>query len=308
MRTGVGLGWAIGRRTQKVLPSPSTELGADLAAHHVDHPPRDRQAEAEALLLARLAAAVEALEDALDLRRGNAGSGVDHLQDHLPLAVAAAANGNGAGGRRVLEGVGEQADHHLAQQRRVAVGGEIGLDLDDAARRAAAPRPRRRRRGSRPARRRSRSPPRRATRPGPGSAATGSGGSSARRPRRGGRGSGRGRCGSSLAPLLQDLDRAGDPGQRVAQLVRGVGDEVGFGELAAHLVGAVAERRRGRRARRAASGRSSRRRGRRSAAPGGRRSRPRRRGAAAAASPPAAGRPASSRRAAALLEKRTGPS
>ena len=47
--------------------------------------------------------------------------------------------------------------------------------------------------------------------------------------------------GSSLAPLLQDLDRAGDPGQRVAQLVGGVGDEVGFGELAAHLVGAVAD-------------------------------------------------------------------
>ena len=44
-----------------------------------------------------------------------------------------------------------------------------------------------------------------------------------------------------MAPLLQDLDRAGDAGQRVAQLVGGVGDEVGFGELAAHLFGAVAD-------------------------------------------------------------------
>src|ERR1700753_849047 len=40
---------------------------------------------------------------------------------------------------------------------------------------------------------------------------------------------------------LQHLDRPRHPGQRIAQLVRGVGDEVGFGELAAELVGAVAE-------------------------------------------------------------------
>ena len=68
-------------------------------------------------------APVEALEDALDLRRGNAGAGVDHFQDDLALPVVAAANGNGPGGRRVLEGVGQQADHHLAQQGRVAGGG-----------------------------------------------------------------------------------------------------------------------------------------------------------------------------------------
>src|SRR3954447_17149412 len=80
--------------------------GAHLAAHHVDHAAGDRQAEAEALLLARLAAPVEALEYALDLRRGDSCSSVDYLHDHVPLAVAAAANGNGAGGWRVLEGVG----------------------------------------------------------------------------------------------------------------------------------------------------------------------------------------------------------
>src|SRR3954454_20699595 len=47
-------------------------VGADAAAHHVDHAEGEWQAEAESLLLARLAAAVEALEDALDLRRRNA--------------------------------------------------------------------------------------------------------------------------------------------------------------------------------------------------------------------------------------------
>ena len=46
--------------------------------------------------------------------------------------------------------------------------------------------------------------------------------------------------GSSLAPGAQDLDRARDPGDRVAQLVRGVGDELALGDLAAQLLGAVA--------------------------------------------------------------------
>jgi hypothetical protein len=46
-----------------------------------------------------------------------------------------------------------------------------------------------------------------------------------------------------LGAPLEDLDRPGDAGQGVAQLVGGVGDEVGFGELATQLVGAVAEHR-----------------------------------------------------------------
>src|SRR6478752_4223837 len=112
-------------------PLPQYRLGADPAAHHVDHPPRDRQAEAEALLLARLAAPVEALEDALQLPGGDAGAGVNYLQDDFALFVMTAANGNGAGRWRVLEGVGEEADHHLPQQGRIAGGSEIGLDVDD---------------------------------------------------------------------------------------------------------------------------------------------------------------------------------
>src|SRR6476469_9740175 len=95
--------------------------GADLAPHHVDHAAGDRQAEAEALVLARLRAPVEALEDALDLCRGYAGSCVDHFHHTVALAIEAAANGNAAGGLRVLTGVGEEADEHLAQQRRVAL-------------------------------------------------------------------------------------------------------------------------------------------------------------------------------------------
>src|SRR6476619_3267558 len=89
--------------------------GADLAAHHVDHAAGDRQPEAEALVLARLRAAVEALEDALYLSCGYAGSCVDHFHGPVLLAVATAANGNGAGGWRVLTGVCEQPDQHMAQ-------------------------------------------------------------------------------------------------------------------------------------------------------------------------------------------------
>src|SRR5438128_2501627 len=80
-------------------------FGADLAAHHVDHATGDRQPEAEAFLLAGLAAAVEALEDALALRRRDPGAGVDYLENYLCLAVMPGANRNGAGRRRVLEGV-----------------------------------------------------------------------------------------------------------------------------------------------------------------------------------------------------------
>src|SRR3954449_4521603 len=71
-------------------PLPLHGLDPDPAAHHVDHPLRDRQAEAEALLLARLAAPVEALEDAFELCGRNAGTGVDDLQNHFPFAVMAA--------------------------------------------------------------------------------------------------------------------------------------------------------------------------------------------------------------------------
>ncbi len=52
------------------------------------------------------------------------------------------------------------------------------------------------------------------------------------------------KCSRALGVVLgagaQDLDRARDPRDRVAQLVRGVGDELALGDLAAKLLGAVA--------------------------------------------------------------------
>ena len=72
MPSGVGVGLRLAQsRIQKVLPRPSLGFDADLAAHHVDHPLGDREAESEALALERAAAAIEALEDAIALLRGN---------------------------------------------------------------------------------------------------------------------------------------------------------------------------------------------------------------------------------------------
>src|SRR3954452_9224624 len=112
-------------------PLPLHGLDPDPASHHVDHPLGDREAEAEALMRAGLAAPVEALGDAFELRSRNTGAGIDDLQDHFPLAVMTAANGNGAGRWSVLERVSEQADHHLAQQRRVSCRRQARLDVDD---------------------------------------------------------------------------------------------------------------------------------------------------------------------------------
>ena len=152
----------------------------------------------------------------------------------------AAANGNAPGQGRVLEGVGEQADHHLAQQGRVAIGGEVGLDLDaELDVRAAPPTASTTSRIDggdvdhlvlpRPDRL---DPGQGQQRPGEAVHPLGVLGEAAEEVVE--------RVGVVLGALLQDLDRAGDAGERVAQLVGGVGDEVGFGQLAAHLVGAVA--------------------------------------------------------------------
>ena len=49
------------------------------------------------------------------------------------------------------------------------------------------------------------------------------------------------RPGIVLRASEQDLDRAGDPGDRVAELVRGIGDELALGDLPPQLLGAVAD-------------------------------------------------------------------
>ena len=54
------------------------------------------------------------------------------------------------------------------------------------------------------------------------------------------------RLGVVLGAGAQDLDRARHPGDRVAQLVRGVGDELALGLVAPQLLGAVADDEQGR--------------------------------------------------------------
>jgi hypothetical protein len=51
------------------------------------------------------------------------------FQHHLSLAVATAANGNAPGQRRVLEGVGEQADHTWRSRVGSPLAAKLGLDL-----------------------------------------------------------------------------------------------------------------------------------------------------------------------------------
>ena len=58
-------------------------------------------------------------------------SGRRRREADLADPFVAAPQGHRPGRRRVLEGVGEQADHHLAQQGRVAGRGEVLLDVDD---------------------------------------------------------------------------------------------------------------------------------------------------------------------------------
>ena len=70
--TGVAAGLAAGRRTQKSRAHAGLGRDADLAAHHVDHPLRDREAEAEALFLTGVRATKESFKDAVDLISGDA--------------------------------------------------------------------------------------------------------------------------------------------------------------------------------------------------------------------------------------------
>ena len=129
MRPGSGSAWRRAGAPRRCCPSPGLRAEADLAAHHVDHPLRDREAEAEALALERGRASVEPLEDAVLLFGGNPLACVLDLDRHGLLLPPRGAKGNRAGRRGVRAGVGEQADHHLAQQHRVALGDQIRLDL-----------------------------------------------------------------------------------------------------------------------------------------------------------------------------------
>ena len=80
--TGVGVGLAARRRTQKVLPSPGLGMQADLAAHHVHHSLRDREPEPEALAFERCLTPIEALEDPILLLGRDSLPGVLYLDRH----------------------------------------------------------------------------------------------------------------------------------------------------------------------------------------------------------------------------------
>src|SRR5215207_6761870 len=106
-----GRGWLGGRQPDpEVAALPWLGIDADLAAHHVHHPFRDRQAQPESLLVERAGATVETLEDAVDLIGWDAGSGVSDLDQHVGGASATRAKRNGARRRRVLKRVRKQAD------------------------------------------------------------------------------------------------------------------------------------------------------------------------------------------------------
>ena len=81
------------RCTQKVRPPPP-RFDSELATHDVDHSPCDREAETEALLLERARAAIEALEDALDLIGRDPGAGVGDLDPYLVDAARERAQGD----------------------------------------------------------------------------------------------------------------------------------------------------------------------------------------------------------------------
>src|SRR5262249_60353174 len=79
----------------------------DLTAHHVDHPLRDRQTQAEAVALEDRRAAIEAIEDPILFLRRDSLPGVLYLDGHGVVSPARGAKGNRARRRGVRAGVAE---------------------------------------------------------------------------------------------------------------------------------------------------------------------------------------------------------
>ena len=106
-------------------------FGVDVAAVQVDDPAGDGEAEAGAAVArrARRVEPVEALEDAGRVGFGDAGALVEDL-DHDAAVVAAGAHLDGAAARGVAHRVLEQVGDDLVHALGVAVGGEVaGLDV-----------------------------------------------------------------------------------------------------------------------------------------------------------------------------------
>ena len=188
-------------------------------------------------------AAVEALEHPTDLVGCDPVPGVLDLDQNLAVRPPARAKRNGAGRRRVLERVRQQADQHLPQEDGVALGGELVPDVDAG--------PRARPGGATACAASSITNPTSiasvVSSPTASMRARVSSESVRRLTRSASSDSLReevvARLGVVLGTGAQDLDRARDAGDRVPQLVRRVGDELPLGDLAAKLLGAIADHR-----------------------------------------------------------------
>src|SRR5262249_57148389 len=96
----------------------------DVPAIRLDGPARDGEAQSHAAVLPGAADvhAIEAIENTILMRCGNARSGVPYLDDSLARVLNIRFDADRAAMRRVLDGVVYQIHEGLAHQRRVAAG------------------------------------------------------------------------------------------------------------------------------------------------------------------------------------------
>src|SRR3954469_7470625 len=125
------------RRGQRQLDDerravPLVALEHDRPAVRLHDRPADREAEPDPLdrALGRARGAVEALEQALVLRGGNADPRVLHL-DPRTLLRPAEPHGDAPAGRRELDRVGDQVVDDLAQAVGIALDRRYVLAVDD---------------------------------------------------------------------------------------------------------------------------------------------------------------------------------
>ena len=224
--TGVGSVWRRAAGPRRCCPSPAPSGGrsrppiTSTMRFAIDRP-RPKPSP-----LGHARASIEAVEDPILLVGRDSLPGVLYLDRHAVLGPTRGAKGNRARRGRVRASVAEQTEHHLAEQHGIPLGDQIGLDLVHE-----APRPR----GARP--RRSPQPAATVT-----STTCAGSRSPASDPRQHEQRLGEPRhplgvvrqpgqeavagIGVVLGAGLQHLDPAHDPGERVAQLMRRVGDEL----------------------------------------------------------------------------------
>ena len=132
--------WSVGKSHVTVVPLPTIEIDAHLAAMQFDKGAHQRQPEAGAAMPRAVGMAFEPVEHlVLDLGR-NARAGIGHGEDDAVLG-APGADRHRRIMRREADGVGEQIIEHLHHAPLVA--GEIadiGIDVDPSVMRSVASR------------------------------------------------------------------------------------------------------------------------------------------------------------------------